>query len=138
MAKIVDKATVAKTLLRQMSGMSDGHALWANQKDLAKAKGLDVGTFKSNLGKALDELRDMVQNVDELLKLHALDVAHADKEWKDAIKKRFDAVVRVRDEYVTECDRKAEKHADDDAKAKGWRDLKGWLKMVLPNKVNDA
>src|SRR4051794_15584112 len=111
---MVSKAEFLKAAARSIAGHSAARIVWEKAKDDAQKKGLDVGTFKSKLGPALDSVRDIVQNVNELMKLHNVDIQNADKEWKDAIKQRVDRAKAILTEYQKECDRKAEKHKDDD------------------------
>src|SRR5262249_40664178 len=106
---IVSKADFLKAIARSIGNHSKSRVAWEMAKDKARQKGLDVATFKSDLGPALDSVRDIVENVNELMKLHNVDIGDADKEWKEAIKQRVDRAKEILKKYQIECDRKAEK-----------------------------
>jgi hypothetical protein len=127
---IVSKADFLKAAARSIAGHSHSRQAWERAKDAAKNKGLDVGTFKNDLGPALDSVRDIVENVNELMRLHNVKIENADKEWKDAIKQRVDRARKILSDYQKECDRK------NDAQKKEWEALKTVLKSVVPANTN--
>lgn len=105
-------------------GMSKAHAAWKLTKEKAKADGLDVSVFNLNLGKALDDLAATSDRVPEEEK--------GDPEWKDAIQTCAAEVRRILHAYREMCDRKAEKHRNDDQYTK-WTGLKTRFNLVAGN-----
>lgn len=133
---VISKADFLKAAARSIAGHSRSRIAWEMAKDKAKAKGLDVSTFKNDLGPALDSIRDIVESVEELMKLHNVKIENADKEWTEAIKKRVDRAKTIIAAYKKECDRKAVKHKDD-AEKKEWERLKMSLESIVPAQTNN-